>query len=122
LGTTVAVNGLIDHRFAATIAADDYMKKATKRVLGGLALAAGAVGAIGALMIRNDSGARRKRRGKRDDMWARPGMEVVFRAELMPGRDGSQRIFRVQQLLPSGRVVLENFAGEHAEKEFEPVR
>src|ERR1051325_10662514 len=98
------------------------MKKATKRVLGGLALAAGAVGAIGALMIRNDSGARRKRRGKRDDMWARPGMEVVFRAELMPGRDGSQRIFRVQQLLPSGRVVLENFAGEHAEKEFERVR
>jgi hypothetical protein len=99
------------------------MKKKTKRVLGGLALAAGAVGAIGALMIRNDSGARRKRRGKPDeDRWARPGMEVVFRAELMPGRDGSQRIFRVQQLLPSGRVVLENFAGEHAEKEFEPVR
>jgi hypothetical protein len=98
------------------------MKKATKRILGGLALAAGAVGAIGALMIQKDSGARRKRRGKLDDMWARPGMEVVFRAELMPGRDGSQRIFRVQQLLPSGRVVLENFAGEHAEKEFERVR
>jgi len=98
------------------------MKKATKRVLGGIALAAGAVGAIGALMIRNNS-ARRKRRGKRAaNIWARPGMEVVFRAELMPGRDGSERTFRVQQLLPSGRVVLENFAGEHVEKEFEAVR
>ena len=99
------------------------MKKATKRVLGGLALAAGAVGAIGAFMIRNDGGLRRKRRGKRAaDIWARPGMEVVFRAELMPGRDASERTFRVQQLLPSGRVVLENFVGEHAEKEFERVR
>ena len=98
------------------------MNKATKRVLGGIALAAGAVGAIGALMIRNDS-ARRKRRGKPEaNIWARPGMEVVFRAELMPGRNGSERTFRVQQLLPSGRVVLENFAGEHVEKEFEPAR
>ena len=98
------------------------MKKATKRILGGLVLAAGAAGAIGALMTRND-GARRKGRGKRDTgNWARPGMEVVFRAELMPGRDASERTFRVQQLLPSGRVVLQNFAGEHAEKEFERVR
>jgi len=98
------------------------MKKATKRVLGGLALAAGAVGAIGALMIRND-GARKKRRSKSEaNLWARPGMQVVFRAELMPGRDGSERTFRVQELLPSGRVVLQNFSGEHVEKEFEPVR
>ena len=85
-------------------------------------MAAGAVGAIGTLMIRNNS-VRRERRGKRNaDIWARPGMEVVFRAELMPGRDASERTFRVHQLLPSGRVVLENFIGEHAEKEFEPVR
>ncbi|HEV8587620.1 MAG TPA: hypothetical protein VGQ72_01995 [Pyrinomonadaceae bacterium] len=99
------------------------MKKATKRVLGGLALAGGAIGAIGALMIRNN-GVRRKLRGNRNvaDIWARPGMEVVFRAELMPGRDASERTFRVQELLPSGRVVLENFAGEHAEKEFEAAR
>lgn len=98
------------------------MKRATKRVLGGIALAAGAFGAIGALMIRNH-GARRMRRGKQKaNIWARPGMDVIFRAELMPGRDGSQRTFRVQQLLPSGRVVLENFSGEHAEKEFEAVR
>jgi hypothetical protein len=114
--------GLIDPRFARQSLLTINMKKATKRVLGGIALAAGAVGAIGALMIRNN-GARRKRRGKRDaNIWARPGMEVVFRAELMPGRNGSERTFRVQQLLPSGRVVLENFAGEHVEKEFEPAR
>lgn len=99
------------------------MKKATKRLLGGVALAAGAMGAIGALIMRG-SNARRKRRTDRDngDIWARPGMEVVFRAELMPGRDGSERTFRVQELLPSGRVLLENFAGEHAEKEFERVK
>jgi hypothetical protein len=97
------------------------MKKATKRLLGGLAVAAGAMGAIGALMLKSSS-TRRKRDSDRDDIWARPGMEVVFRAELMPGRDGSERTFRVRELLPSGRVVLENFAGEHNEKEFESVR
>jgi hypothetical protein len=99
------------------------MKKGTKRLLGGLALAAGALGAIGALIIRTD-GSRRKRGQKRrgHDLWARPGMEVVFRAELMPGRDASERTFRVQKLLPSGRVLLEDFAGEHVEKEFEQVR
>lgn len=99
------------------------MKKGTKRLLGGLALAAGALGAIGALIVKN-SDSRRKRGQKRrgDDLWARPGMEVVFRAELMPGRDASQRTFRVQKLLPSGRVLLEDFAGEHMEKEFEQVR
>lgn len=95
------------------------MNKRTKRLLGGLALAGGALGAIGAVIIKS-SGGRRKRGGA--DLWARPGMEVVFRAELMPGRDGSQRVFRVKQLLPSGRVVLENFAGEHGENEFERIR
>jgi len=98
------------------------MKKTTKRVLGGIAVAAGALGTIGALMMKSSS-ARRKRGSEwGHDLWARPGMEVVFRAELMPGRDASERTFRVRELLPSGRVVLENFAGEHAEKEFEPVR
>lgn len=94
------------------------MEKGTKRVLGGLAIAAGAMGAIGALIIRNST--RRKREA--ENVWARPGMPVVFRAELMPGRDRSERTFHVLKLLPSGRVVLEDFAGEHAEKEFERVR
>ena len=95
------------------------MKKKTKRLLGGVAVAAGAMGAIGALMIKN--GGRRKRPSA-PDIWARPGMQVVLRAELMPGRDASERTFRVVELLPSGRVVLENFVGEHAEKEFERIR
>ena len=99
------------------------MKKGTKRLVGGLALAAGALGAIGAVIIKNN-GSRRKRgrEALRNDLWARPGMEVIFRAELMPGRDGSERTFRVQKLLPSGRVLLEDFAGEHAEEEFERIR
>ena len=49
-------------------------------------------------------------------------MHVVFRAELMPGRDSSERIFRVAEVLPSGRITLEGFAGEHMEKEFEAIR
>lgn len=95
------------------------MKKETKRLLGGIALAGSAVGAIGALLIKKNSSRRSRQRKPSEDVWARPGMEVVFRAELMPGRDASQRTFRVQELLPSGRVVLQNFMGEHTEKEFE---
>ena len=91
------------------------MKKGAKRWLGAAALAAGAFGTV--LMLRRRQGPRRA-----ENVWARPGMSVTFRAELMPGRGGAERTFRVAQLLPSGRVVLENFAGEHAEGEFEPLR
>ena len=56
------------------------------------------------------------------DVWARPGMSVTFRAELMPGRERSERTFQIEEVLTSGRVTLQNFTGEHAEKEFEPVR
>jgi hypothetical protein len=48
-------------------------------------------------------------------------MTVTFRAELMPGRDREQRTARVKELLPSGRVLLYEIAGEHAQKEFDPV-
>ncbi|HYY97414.1 MAG TPA: hypothetical protein VE642_02430 [Pyrinomonadaceae bacterium] len=97
--------------------------------LAGLAgLTAGALGA--ALIVRG----RRKdtaqtgksiypeynRRGA--DRWARPGMGVTFRAELMPGRSRAERTFRVSEILPSGRVTLEGFTGDHAESEFEPAR
>jgi hypothetical protein len=41
---------------------------------------------------------------------------------LMPGRDPSERAFRIAELLPSGRVTLEGKGGEHAETEFERVR
>jgi hypothetical protein len=40
----------------------------------------------------------------------------------MPGRDASERTYRVAELLPSGRITLEGKAGEHAETEFERVR
>jgi hypothetical protein len=101
------------------------MKKTTKRWLGGMALAAGALGAIGAVLMKKDGKPRRGRRrakGEFPDSWARPGMNVVFRAELMPGRGTSERTFRVTSLLPSGRVLLDGVVGEHAEKEFQPIR
>jgi hypothetical protein len=98
------------------------MRKSTKRLLGSLALTAGAVGALGAVLMKKS--ARPARRGKRSpaDTWARPGMKVIFRAELMPGRDGSLRTFYVTKLLPSGRVLLDQVSGEHAENEFERAR
>ena len=94
------------------------MKKRTKHLLSGLAIAAGA------LLLKTSAGKERGRRvrSKENDVWARPGMQVVFRAELMPGRDSSTRTFRVTQLLPSGRVLLDGVAGEHNEREFESVR
>lgn len=81
-----------------------------------MALGAGAVSAAGALLKRKKVEA-----PKRADVWARPGMPVTFRAELMPGRDRHQRTFLVKELLSSGRVSLHGVDGEHAEKEFEPV-
>jgi len=101
------------------------MRKSTKRLLAGLALAAGAVGAIGAVVMKKNSRpgrGRRRERSKSGDAWARPGMKVVFRAELMPGRDGSERTFHVAKLLPSGRVLLDGVSGEHAQNEFERLR
>ena len=100
------------------------MRKSTKRVLGGLALAAGAVGAAGAYMGRKKKVKPKQKRtsNKPANVWARPGMTVTFRAELMPGRDREDRTARVKELLPSGRVLLHEVAGEHAEKEFDPIR
>ncbi len=94
------------------------MKKSTRWLLGGLAMAAGAVGAATAYW-KSRSMHETKRAG---DVWARPGMSVTFRAELMPGRDRSERTFRVKELLWSGRVSLHGVDGEHAEREFEPVQ
>jgi hypothetical protein len=101
------------------------MRKSTKRFVGGLALAAGAMGAIGAVVLRKNrkaSRAERRARDKSADSWARPGMEVIFRAEVMPGRHTLERTFHVTSLLPSGRVLLDGVAGEHAETEFQPIR
>ncbi len=93
------------------------MKKRTGWLIGAFALAAGAIGATTAYWKRKNVHEPRKP----GDVWARPGMLVTFRAELMPGRERDGRTFRVKELLPSGRVSLHGVDGEHAEKEFEPI-
>ena len=99
------------------------MKKSTKRLLGTLALAAGAVGAAGTFMRKKNQSGKQPRRAEdnRLNVWARPGMTVTFRAELMPGRDREQRTARVKKLLPSGRVLLHEIEGEHGQGEFDPI-
>jgi hypothetical protein len=99
------------------------MRKSTKRVLGGLALAAGAVGAAGAYIGRKKKVKAKQQRVSDNpaNVWARPGMTVTFRAELMPGREREERTARVKDLLPSGRVTLYEVSGEHAQKEFEAL-
>ena len=94
------------------------MKKRTGWLIGAIALTAGAIGAATTQRKRKKMQAS-KRMG---DVWARPGMMVTFRAELMPGRESNERTFRVKELLPSGRISLHDVDGEHAEKEFEPVQ
>jgi hypothetical protein len=95
---------------------------------GALAFAAGALGTT-LVMRRKGEGASKEKQSALDylsratpDRWARPGMEVTFRAELMPGRSRTERTFRVASVLPSGRVTLEGVAGEHAETEFVATR
>ena len=90
-------------------------------MLGSLALAAGAVGAAGAYIKNKGKGTTKRAVNKPVSVWARPGMVVTFRAELMPGRDREHRTARIKELLPSGRVTLHEIAGEHAQKEFDPV-
>ena len=98
------------------------MRKKTKRVLGATALAAAALAAAGTFLRKKKRNMGSQQQRARDkDVWARPGMIVTFRAELMPGRDREQRTARVKELLPSGRVTLHEVAGEHAANEFEAV-
>jgi hypothetical protein len=103
------------------------MRRRGKRIVrGGLAMLAGGV-AAGFFVARKVRSTTRGegaqvRRDREHDRWARPGMEVTFRAELMPSRETAERTFRVAKLLPSGRVLLDGVAGEHTESEFERVR
>jgi hypothetical protein len=94
------------------------MKQRTRWILGGFAIGAGAIGAVSAYWKKKYVTAEKKAAG----VWARPGMPVTFRAELMPGRDRDDRTFLVKELLSSGRVSLQEVDGEHAEKEFEPIQ
>ena len=93
------------------------MNKHTRWLLGGLAVGAGAVSAVFAYRKKNHV-----QLNKKSDVWARPGMPVTFRAELMPGRDRTQRTFLLKELLTSGRVSLQDADGEHTETEFEPIQ
>jgi len=94
------------------------MKQRTRWLLGGLGLGEGDIGAVSAYWKKKNVLAEKKV----GDVWARPGMPVTFRAEVMPGRDRSERTFLVKELLPSGRISLHGADGEHAEKEFDPVQ
>jgi hypothetical protein len=99
------------------------MNKRTKRLLGGIALAAGTVGAAGAYLTKRKRMSTKPQRASDnpESVWARPGMTVTFRAELMPGRDREARTAHIKELLPSGRVLLHEVAGEHAKNEFDPI-
>ena len=105
-------------------------KRRGGRWLGALAGLAGlTAGACGAALLLRRKGEAGKAKSiypeynrRETDRWARPGMPVTFRAELMPGRSRDERTFRVAEVLPSGRVTLEEVAGDHAESEFEAIR
>ena len=53
--------------------------------------------------------------------WARPEMNVTFRAEIMPGTPREDRTFKIERVLPNGRVTLYGFAGEFRETAFEAI-
>lgn len=63
----------------------------------------------------------KKTNEKSNDVWARPGMKVTFRAEIMPGRSREERTFKIELVRPNGRVLLEGFPEEHREGAFEAL-
>ena len=54
-------------------------------------------------------------------VWARPEMQVTFRAEIMPGRTREERTYKIKTVRPNGRVTLYGFPDEHREGEFERI-
>jgi hypothetical protein len=62
-----------------------------------------------------------KQRIEAGSVWARQGMNVTFRAEIMPGKTRDERTFRIERVSPNGRVILKDFLGEHREGAFEPL-
>jgi hypothetical protein len=54
-------------------------------------------------------------------VWARPEMQVTFRAEIMPGCTREERTYRIKSVRPNGRVTLYDFPDEHREGEFERI-
>lgn len=55
------------------------------------------------------------------NVWARPEMLVTFRAEIMKSIGREERTFRIQTVLPNGRVKLYDFEGEFRESAFEAL-
>ena len=55
------------------------------------------------------------------NVWARPEMQVTFKAEIMPGRSREERTFRIKTVRANGRVELYDFPDEHREGAFEPI-
>lgn len=55
------------------------------------------------------------------NVWARPEMNVTFRAEIMPGLEREERTFRIRKVLANGRVTLHEFNGEYRETAFEAI-
>ncbi len=62
-----------------------------------------------------------KHRDRQANVWARQGMNVTFRAEIMPCKTREERTFRIESVSANGRVGLEDFLGEHREGAFEPL-
>ena len=66
-----------------------------------------------------------KRRRKRPPARIAPppvaGASLTFRAEVMPGRDRTERTFEVRRVLNNGRVELAKMEGEHSLAEFEHI-
>ena len=60
-------------------------------------------------------------KSKAADMWARPEMNVTFRAEIMPGKSREDRTFRIAEVMPNGRVMLHDFIGEYRQGAFEEI-
>ena len=58
---------------------------------------------------------------ERLSVWARPHMNVTFRAEIMPGAPREDRTYRIEKVLPNGRVTLQDFPGEFRETAFEKI-
>ena len=56
-----------------------------------------------------------------NSVWARPEMSVIFRAEIMPGRSREERTYRIAKVMPNGRVMLHDFAGEYRQAAFEDI-
>lgn len=64
---------------------------------------------------------RKPKRSMAAAVWARPEMNVTFRAEIMPGKTREERTFKIAKVFPNGRVTLYGFVGEHREGAFEPI-